>query len=36
MSFLIKLRNFFYVLKIFYWLAFKGVVKAIFDGNPKK
>ena len=33
MSILIKIRNIVYILRIFYWLAFKAVVKAYWRGS---
>ena len=33
MSILIKIRNILYILRIFYWLAFKAVVKAYWRGS---
>jgi hypothetical protein len=36
MSLLIKIRNLLYIIRIFYWLAFKAVVKATYAGNLYK
>ena len=33
MSLLIKLRNILYILRIFYWMAFKAVVKGYCNGS---